>query len=108
MEIEINAAEGTERSDALDDHIRSKLGRLERQFGDRLTRLEIFLKDINGGKGGVDKSCTMEAHAAGLEAVAVEATDTDLYKAARDAAGKLEKAIEHRVGRKAERNFGGP
>lgn len=52
MDIEINAAEGTERSEALDEHIRSKLGRVERQFGDRLTRLEVFLKDVNAGKGG--------------------------------------------------------
>ncbi len=105
MQIEINAAEGIERSDALDEQIRSKLGRVERLYGDRLTRLEVFLKDANARKGGVDKSCTMEVHAAGLEALAVEATDSDMYKAVRDAAGKLEKAIEHRVGRKAERNF---
>ncbi|MEX0606795.1 MAG: ribosome-associated translation inhibitor RaiA [Halofilum sp. (in: g-proteobacteria)] len=106
MEIEINAADDTERSDALDEHIRSKLGRVERVFGDRLTRMEVFLKDVNAGKGGVDQSCTIEAHAAGLEAVAVEATDTDMYKAVGDAAGKLEKAIEHRIGRKSEARRG--
>lgn len=104
MDIEINTAEGTERSDALDQHIQSKLGRMERLFGDRLTRVQVFLKDINARKGGFDQSCTMEARAAGLEPIAVEATDTDMYLSVRDAAGKLEKAIEHRIGRKADRD----
>lgn len=103
MHIEINAADGVERSDALEDHVRGKLGRVERLFGERLTQVRVFLKDVNAAKGGVDKTCTMEARPAGLEPVAVEARDTDLYLAVRDAAGKLEKAVEHRIGRKADR-----
>lgn len=103
MEIEINTAEGAAHSDAVDTHIRDKLDRVERLFGERVTRIQVFLKDVNARKGGVDQSCTMEARAAGLEPIAVEARETDMYLAVRDAIGKLEKAIEHRIGRKADR-----
>lgn len=102
MEIDINAADGIERSEALDEHIHAKLGRLEKRFGDRITRVEVFLKDVNGQKGGFDKSCTMEARPAGMDPIAVEATDTDTYLSVRDASSKLEKAVAHRVNRKAE------
>ena len=104
MEIEINTAEGVQRSEALDQHIHSKLQRMERIFGDRVTRVQVFLKDVNARKGGVDQSCTMEARAAGLEPIAVEATEADMYLSVRDAAGKLEKAVEHRIGRKTDRD----
>lgn len=101
MEIDINAAEGVERSESLDQHIHSKLNKLEKRFGDRITRVEVFLKDVNGQKGGIDKSCTMEARPAGMDPIAVEATDTDAYLSVRDATSKLEKAVEHRINRKA-------
>ena len=99
MHIEINAAHGVERSTALDEHIRSKLGRVERHHGDRLTQVIVFLDDVNGGKGGVDTSCRMEARPAGLDPVTVEAMDTDAYRSVQDAADKLDRALEHRLGR---------
>ena len=101
MEIEINAAEGVTRSDALDRHIHDRLGHVDRRFGERLTRVRVFLKDVNADKGGIDKACTMEARPAGLDPVAVEAQDEDVYASVRDAAGKLEKALDHRFGRQS-------
>jgi len=99
MELEINNAEGVERSPALEEQVQQRVGRLERRYGDRLTRVRVFLKDVNAGKGGIDKVCTMEARPAGRNPVVVEAQDADLYRAVRDAEGKLEKALEHRLAR---------
>lgn len=101
MEIEINTAENVTRSEAIDEHIHDKLAGLDRRFGDRLTRVRVFLKDVNAHKGGVDKVCTMEARPAGAEPIAVEAQDEDVYKSIRDASGKLERAVEHRFGRRS-------
>ena len=103
MQIEIEAAQGIERSPMLDEHVGNRLRRVERMFGERLTDVQVFLKDVNADKGGVDKSCLMEARPAGMEPVVVEARNTDIYLSVRDAAGKLEKAIEHRIGRQADR-----
>lgn len=99
MDIEINAAEGVERSEALDEHVRRKLARVQRRFGDHLTRVRVFLKDVNAAKGGIDKACTMEARLAGFEPVAVEAQDENVRQAVQDAAAKLDKAVGHRLGR---------
>ncbi len=102
MDIEINAAEHVERSQSVDDHIREKLAHLDRRFGERLTRVRVYLKDVNAHKGGIDKVCTMEARPARKDPIGVHAQDEDVYKAVNDAAGKLERAVEHRFGRQAE------
>lgn len=97
MEVEINAGDGVRRSDALDGHVHEALRRLGRRFGDRLTRVRVFLKDVNARKGGIDKVCSMEARPAGAEPVGVEAQDADVYRAVGRAADKLEKAVGHRM-----------
>lgn len=97
MEIEIHNAAGVERSPALEQHVRERLERLQRRYGDRVTRIRVFLKDVNASKCGVDKVCTMEARPAGRDPVAVEAQHADLYRAVRAAEGKLEKALAHRL-----------
>lgn len=104
MEIEINTAEGVERSDALDTHIRTQLERVARHHGECLTQTRVFLKDVNSGKGGVDTSCQMEARAAGLAPIGVEAMDVDAYRATGDAADKLDRALERRIGRRSDRS----
>lgn len=104
MKIEINPADGVRSSDAVEQHVRSKLAGLERRFGDRITVVKVYLKDINAGKGGIDKVCTLEAHPAGMRPVVAEATDADVYTAVHRASRKLEKAMAHRVGRSEARN----
>lgn len=99
MHIEINAADGIERSEALDQHIRERLERVARHHGRHLTQIIVHLKDTNARKGGVDKLCSMEARPAGLDPVTAHAQDTDIYVSVRDAAEKLDRAIEHRLGR---------
>ena len=48
MQVQINPADGITLSEALEQHIHDKLEALEKRFGDRLTRIEVHLKDING------------------------------------------------------------
>jgi len=104
MQIEINTAEGVTRSEAVDRHIHDQLSHVEKRFGDRLTRLRVYMKDENARKGGVDKTCRIEARPAGFDPVAVEARHEDVYQAVRAAAGKLEKALEHRLARAERRD----
>lgn len=69
------------------------------RFGERLTRVEVHLTDVNAHKGGRDIRCVMEARAAGLQPVMVDELAHDVETAVREAAGKLERALETRFGR---------
>lgn len=104
MHVQINAAEGIEVSDAFAQHIHHSLETVEKRFGDRLTRVEIHIKDINGPKGGPDKHTTLEARPRGLEPVIAESTVDDAYEGVRMAAKRLEKVLDKRLGKLDERH----
>ncbi len=74
-------------------------GRLDR-FEGRITRVEVHLNDLNGSKlGERDKRCMMEARIGGLKPIAVSHEAPTLTEAIHAAADKLERAIEHALGK---------
>ena len=74
-------------------------GRLER-FDGRITRVEVHLNDLNSLKlGERDKRAMMEARIGGLKPIAVSHEAPTLTEAIHVAADKLERAIEHALGK---------
>lgn len=98
MQVILNPADGVHLSDAFSDHLHQCLKKIDRRFGDWLTRTEAYIKDVNGPKGGVDKHCRLEARPRGSEPVVVDHQDEDAYNGISRAAAKLEKALERRRG----------
>ena len=99
MELITNPGDGIHLSDALNDHLRSKLEPVERKHGERLTRIEAHFKDENANKGGRDIHCLLEAHPRGSDPIVAEALAEDAYTAAHQAAGKLERALSSHFGK---------
>lgn len=104
MQVQINPGPGVSLSEALEKHIHDKLAMVDKRFGDRVTRVEVFLKDIRGPKGGVDKHCAMEARPEGLEPVGADGAAEDMYAAIKETAEKLTRVLEHRFGRLQDRS----
>lgn len=104
MHIQINPGPGISLSEALESHIHDKLKVVGKRFGDRITRVEVYLKDTTGPKGGVDKHCAMEARPEGLDPVSAEATADDMYPAVKETADKLARVLEHRFGKLEDRH----
>lgn len=74
-------------------------GRLDR-FGGRITRVEVHLNDLNSLKRGErDKRCMMEVRLGGLKPIAVSHEAPTLTEAIHMAADKLERAVEHALGK---------
>lgn len=97
MQIEIES-EHIDITDALEQHVRDKLATIDRRWGERLTRIQMHLQDVNGpDKGGVDKHCVFEARVAGIDPVVAETTAADAYDAIGRAANKLARALEHAI-----------
>lgn len=79
-----------------EDIVNDTLGR----FADRITRVEVHVSDENGAKGGDDdKRCTMEARVTGHQPVAVTHHAATLREAIGGAAEKLERSLDHTLGR---------
>jgi len=71
------------------------------RFGERLTRVEVHLSDLNGAKGGRDTRCVMEGRIAGMNPFTVDDVAEDWGRAVRNASAKLERALDSRIGRKS-------
>lgn len=69
------------------------------RLGERLRRIEVYLQDLNGHKGGIDTRCSIEVHLAGMHAIAVEEKAANTEQAVSGAVDKLLHAVEHRLGR---------
>jgi len=79
--------------------VRDKLSAKLEKFGRRVMDVVVHVKDMNGGKGGIDKGCHMEAHLAGLEPVNVEERHEDLRAAIDIAVERLAEAVHRHLQR---------
>jgi ribosome-associated translation inhibitor RaiA len=100
MQIQINSDHHISASPEVAARIQGLVrGALER-YSDRITRVEVHLNDLNSAKGGSDdKRCLMEARLAGLGPVDVDHAAPTLELAIDGAMEKLERAIEHKLGK---------
>ena len=100
MQIQINSDHHITGSPELAGHVQALVRDTLDRYSDRITRVEVHLNDINGVKGGADKRCLMEARLGGLGPVAVNHEAENLDLAINGAMEKLERALEHKLGKK--------
>lgn len=95
MQIQLNTDSHLVGSEDLTAQLERVVRAALERFGDRITRVEVHLTDLNSGqKGGIDKRCMMEARIAGRQPMSVshEAANVDL--AIDGAARKLTHALD--------------
>jgi len=74
------------------------------RFADQITRVEIYMSDGNADKGGAnDKRCAMEARLAGHQPITVTHHGATVREALAGAAAKLERTLEHTLGKLGDR-----
>jgi ribosome-associated translation inhibitor RaiA len=102
MQIQINSDHHIVASPELANRIQSLVRDTLDRYSDRITRVEVHLNDLNGVKGGgSDKRCLMEARLSGLGPVDVNHEADNVELAIDGAMEKLERAIEHKLGKVA-------
>ena len=102
MQIQINSDHRITGSPELAGHVQALVRDTLDRYSDRITRVEVHLNDQSSVKGGEhDKRCLMEARLGGLGPVAANHEAENLELAINGALEKLERAIEHRLGKLA-------
>jgi ribosomal subunit interface protein len=100
MQVLVNSDHNITGSESMTERVESIVEGSVDRFMDRITRVEVYLSDANGSKHGArDKRCVMEAHAAGVAPVVASDEAPSLLVAIEGAAGKLERALDHTLGR---------
>lgn len=64
-----------------------------------MRKLVVWLSDINGPRGGVDKRCKIQVQLDGGRDIIIEDTEADLYAAIDRAAERADRAVVKRVER---------
>jgi putative sigma-54 modulation protein len=92
-----------EVSEALRTHIecrvRTALGRFSRRVG----RVRVYLRDVNGPRGGMDKQCRIVAHLPRFGRPVARGTGTDPYAVVARTAARLGRAVMRRLKRRTAR-----
>ena len=102
MQIQINSDHQINPSPELASRIRALVQDTLDRHSDRITRVEVHLNDQNSIKSGNnDKRCLMEARLAGLGPIDAQHEADSLQLAIDGALEKLERAIEHKLGKVA-------
>jgi len=95
MQIQVNTDKNIAGSDDLQQQVEGLVeGHLSR-FGDRITRVEVHLNDVNGDKPGDDDNrCVMEARLAGMQPITATHQADTLEQALDGAARKLQRLLD--------------
>lgn len=87
-------------TEAIHAHLDRRFKTVLNQFGDRITSIRIYLKDLNGAdKGGEDKSVLINVQLPAQAPVIVETTSHDLYLAINVAARRTGRALKRSLRR---------
>ncbi len=100
MQVQLNTDRHFIGSDALSDRVSGDIEDALGRFGDRLTRIEVHINDVNGAKAGDrDIRCMLEARLKGLDPVAVTEQAESLDLSLAGAIDKLVSALDRRLGK---------
>lgn len=89
-------------------YIEHRMGHMLNRLQPRIGQVMIWLADLNGPRGGVDKRCRIVANVAPFGSVAAEATNTNPQTAIDRAARRIAKVVAHDVDRRRSRTHRAP
>jgi ribosomal subunit interface protein len=88
------SAQGFEISAPLRSHVRARLDAGLGRFDTHIVAVDVFLRDINGPKGGHDKLTRVRVRLRDRHIVAVDSTRSDMYASAALAVRRAKRAVK--------------
>lgn len=93
-------------SDALSDYTDSKIRLALGLYRDKIRRVDVFLADVNGPRGGEDMMCKIKVRADGHPPTIAHDTAEDMYDSINMCAHRIKRAIGRRFDRVLQRRKG--
>lgn len=105
MQVQVNTDDHIQGGDSLAQWVQDESSSRLARFKENITRLEVFLTDLDSSKSGVnDKRCRLEARVVSRQPVTVTADADKMAGAFISAVDKLIRALDADLGRVKDRN----
>lgn len=101
MRIGTNA-QGFETTEAIELFVQDEVNLAFDRFRDQVISVDVFMKDINGPKGGIDKQVLIRARLRNRQRIALETTHENLYAAVKRSISRSKRAVRRSL-RKSRR-----
>ena len=95
-------AQEFEMSTAIDQFVRDQIGTGLHRFSQDVLAVDVYMKDTNGPKGGVDKQVLIRVRLRNRQVIALEAAHENLYAAIRQVSKRTKRAVRRHL-RKSQR-----
>lgn len=82
-----------------EQHLRFSLRRLD----EHIRRIRVYVEDVNGPRGGIDKRCRVVAHISPSGTLVIEEMDGHVHEAVDRAAGRLQRSVRRELKRQKAR-----
>lgn len=105
MQVQVNTDDHIHGGESLAQWVTDEAKTRLARFQDHVTRLEVFLSDLDAGKSGSqDKRCRIEARVTGRQPVTVTDEADKMANAFIGATDKLARALDTDLGRAKDRH----
>lgn len=105
MQVQVHTDNKIQGGESLAQWIQEEATARLGRFRESITRVEVFLTDVDAGKSGAnDKRCRLEARPAGRQPVTVTADADKVADAFTGAVEKLARALDTDLGRVKDRS----
>ncbi len=94
--------QGFELSSAIDAFVTEELRLTLQRYSEEIVSVNVFMKDINGPKGGIDKQVVLRIQMRGRQQITLTTARESLYAAIRISAKRAKRAVRRSV-RKSRR-----
>eukprot|EP01025_Chloroclados_australasicus_P055295 TRINITY_DN6658_c1_g1_i4.p1 TRINITY_DN6658_c1_g1~~TRINITY_DN6658_c1_g1_i4.p1 ORF type:complete len:280 (+),score=14.21 TRINITY_DN6658_c1_g1_i4:36-875(+) len=102
MQVKIQTR-GFNLSPALNDYTDTKVRLTLGLYREKIKRVDVFLSDVNGPKGGEDMMCKIVIKANGCHSIIVQDIAEDMYDAINICAHRIKRAVGRRFDRATQR-----
>lgn len=98
MKVRIQS-QGFALTPTISAHAHKRLDALLNRYDEEVISVDVYLKDLNGPKGGYDKQAIMRVQLRHLPPVSISTTRTDLYKSIDVSVRRLLRSVRRTVTR---------
>ena len=90
-------AQDFEMSSAIDEFARDQLRMALQPFSTDVLAVDVFMKDMNGPKGGVDKLALIRVRLTNRQVIALETEHENLYAAIKKGSKRTKRAVRRQL-----------